>query len=32
MQDEIHEIGWIFRRIDGTIKAAEREQCVQVSG
>lgn len=30
-QDEILDRGWIFRRIDGTIKAAEREQCVQVS-
>lgn len=29
IQDEILDRGWIFRRIDGTIKAAEREQCVQ---
>ncbi|XP_024362916.1 SNF2 domain-containing protein ENL1 isoform X1 [Physcomitrium patens] len=29
IQDEILDRGWIFRRIDGTIKAADREQCVQ---
>lgn len=29
IQDEVLDRGWIFRRIDGTIKAAEREQCVQ---
>ncbi|XP_024394535.1 SNF2 domain-containing protein ENL1 isoform X1 [Physcomitrium patens] len=29
IQDEILERGWIFRRIDGTIKAADRELCVQ---
>lgn len=31
MQEEINERGWCYRRIDGTIKAPEREQCVQVS-